>query len=67
VRCGDLRYSRPDLLLYSLYKIFHVRREQNVAAHLLARSCDSNGCRMWRGVPPDCIRETICIDIMSVD
>jgi predicted nucleic acid-binding protein len=42
--------------------IIHISRVQNVAAHCLARSCEFLPNSMWRGVPPDCIRETICIE-----
>jgi hypothetical protein len=42
--------------------IIHISRVQNVAAHCLARSCEFLPNSVWRGVPPDCIRETICIE-----
>ena len=63
--CGpmiqDIKHLRTS---FSTSSIFHVRREQNVSAHLLARSCNQLGCRVWRGVAPECIRESICMDIM---
>uniref|UniRef100_A0A8I6Z480 RNase H type-1 domain-containing protein n=1 Tax=Hordeum vulgare subsp. vulgare TaxID=112509 RepID=A0A8I6Z480_HORVV len=63
--CGpviqDIKQLRGSFMSCS---IFHVRREQNVAAHLLARSCNQLECHVWRGVSPECIRETICMDIM---
>lgn len=43
----------------------HVSRLQNVAAHVLARSVELSSRSVWHGVPPECIRETICIDFMS--
>jgi hypothetical protein len=42
----------------------HVYRGQNVAAHILARSSEFGSVSVWRGVPPMCIRETICTDGM---
>jgi hypothetical protein len=44
----------------------HVFRGLNVSAHLLAKSCASSSSFVWRGVPPDCIREAICNDIMII-
>ena len=44
----------------------HVYRGQNLAAHCLARSSEFSSMSLWRGVPPNCIRETICIDSLSV-
>uniref|UniRef100_A0A8I6YNB2 RNase H type-1 domain-containing protein n=1 Tax=Hordeum vulgare subsp. vulgare TaxID=112509 RepID=A0A8I6YNB2_HORVV len=63
--CGpviqDIKQLRAS---FTSCSIFHVRREQNVAAYLLARSCNQLECRVWRGVSPECIRETICMDII---
>ncbi|KAI4976163.1 hypothetical protein ZWY2020_049770 [Hordeum vulgare] len=63
--CGpvihDIKQFRAS---FTSCSIFHVRREQNVVAHLLARSCNQLECLVWRGVSPECIRETICMDIM---
>ena len=42
----------------------HVNRLHNYAAHYLPRSVQLSGRAVWRGVPPVCIRETICISIM---
>jgi ribonuclease HI len=42
----------------------HVSRSLNMAAHCLARLCEFSVDAVWRGVPPDCIREAICNDIM---
>jgi ribonuclease HI len=65
--CGVVIQDIQELIAsFIVCNVFHVRREQNVAAHILARSCESSGCRVWHGVPPDCIRETICIDVMLV-
>uniref|UniRef100_A0A8I6Z987 RNase H type-1 domain-containing protein n=1 Tax=Hordeum vulgare subsp. vulgare TaxID=112509 RepID=A0A8I6Z987_HORVV len=45
--CGpviqDIKQLRASVTSCS---IFHVRREQNVAAHLLARSCNQLECRV---------------------
>jgi hypothetical protein len=46
--------------------IRHVYRGQNVAAHCLARSSEDSCMSVWRGVPPECIQDTICIDYMFV-
>ena len=63
--CGAVIQDIRELISsFSACSLLHVRREQNVAAHFLARSSESQGCRVWRGVPPDCIRETICRDII---
>ena len=48
------------------FKFIHVRRGQNADAHVLARSCESISNSVWRGVSPNLIRETICIDSMFV-
>uniref|UniRef100_A0A8I6WDP0 RNase H type-1 domain-containing protein n=1 Tax=Hordeum vulgare subsp. vulgare TaxID=112509 RepID=A0A8I6WDP0_HORVV len=39
----DIKHLRTS---FSTCSIFHVRREQNVSAHLLARSCNQLGCRV---------------------
>ena len=44
--------------------VIHVYRSQNVAAHVLAHSVESSSSSMWRGVPPECIRDAICKDSM---
>uniref|UniRef100_A0A8I6YSB3 RNase H type-1 domain-containing protein n=1 Tax=Hordeum vulgare subsp. vulgare TaxID=112509 RepID=A0A8I6YSB3_HORVV len=60
--CGFVIQDIKQLkALFTSCFIFHVRREQNVAAHLLAQSCNQLECRVWRGV---CIRDAICMDIM---
>ena len=64
--CGPVIEDIKHLLAkFPSSSICHVRHEQNVAAHLLARSSEQLVCRVWCGVPPDCIRETICCDFMS--
>jgi hypothetical protein len=45
----------------------HVVRVLNVPAHQLARGCSSLANSVWRGVPPDCIREALCNDLMIMD
>jgi hypothetical protein len=52
---------------FSACSIRHVSRLQNVAAHRLARSLEFSRRSVWRCVPPECIRETLRIDIMSGD
>jgi hypothetical protein len=42
----------------------HVYRVLNVVAHNLAKSCEFSLVAVWRGVPPGCIQEAICNDIM---
>lgn len=44
----------------------HVFRILNVAAHELARGVSSVSY-VWRDVPPDLIRETLCTDLMIMD
>jgi ribonuclease HI len=44
----------------------HVGRGLNYAANYLAKSSFSSVCSVWRGVVPDCIRETLCNDLMSL-
>jgi hypothetical protein len=61
--CGSIVHDIKRLANnFSSVSFRHVGREQNVAAHRLARSCEFYSLSVWRGVPPDCIRETICID-----
>jgi ribonuclease HI len=49
---------------FSSCSIKHVVRGLNVPAHILAKSSFALGPVVWRGVSPDCIRETLCNDIM---
>jgi ribonuclease HI len=44
----------------------HVYRVVNVVAHVLARRCEFSVDVVWRGLPPECIREDICNDIMII-
>ena len=65
--CGTVIKDIKQLCAsFTACSIYHVRREHNVAAHLLSRSCNQLVCRVWRGVPPECIREAICIDSLSL-
>ena len=65
--CGPVIKDIKQLCAsFTACSIYHVRREQNVAAHLLARSCNQLVCSVWRGVPPECIREAICNDSLSL-
>jgi hypothetical protein len=52
---------------FSSYAFQHVYRVLNVAAHQLAQSCISSTSCVWHGVSPECIRETLCNDIMFVN
>jgi ribonuclease HI len=64
--CGPVIQDIKSLVASFLQcSIFHVRREQNMGAHLLARSSEFSMSSVWRGVSPNCIRETICTDFMS--
>jgi hypothetical protein len=47
---------------FSSCSITHVSRVQNFAAHCLAWSCELLPTSVWRGVSPECIRQTICIE-----
>jgi hypothetical protein len=42
----------------------HVNRSLNGAAHILARICDVTSTGFISDFAPDCIRETLCIDVM---
>jgi ribonuclease HI len=42
----------------------HVNRSLNEAAHVLARTCDVNSKGFISSLAPDCIRKTLCIDVM---
>jgi hypothetical protein len=44
----------------------HVYRVLNVAAHNLARACEFSLDAVWRGVPPVCIQEAICNDVLII-
>jgi hypothetical protein len=45
----------------------HISRVCNSVAHNLARASEFSVDVVWRGVPPDCIRQDICNDIMIID
>jgi ribonuclease HI len=65
--CGPVIHDiRRMVASFSTCSIKHVSRLLNVAAHTLAKFSESLGCRAWRGVAPDCIREIICKDILIV-
>jgi ribonuclease HI len=64
--CGPVVQDIKHLIAtFSAYSVVHVRRELNAAMHLLARSSKFSLSSVWRGVPPDCIRRTLCIDIIT--
>ena len=46
---------------FSSVRFSHVNRLSNVAAHILARSCESSSDTIFH-VTPDCIREALSLD-----
>jgi hypothetical protein len=60
----DIKFSSKT---FASCEFCHVFRVLNVAAHNLARSCISSVNSVWRGVPPDSIREAIYNDILIMD
>jgi hypothetical protein len=57
----DIKHLVKD---FNSVSFFHVRRELNVAAHVLAKSCfNSSLSEVFLSVP-DCIRQTLCIDVI---
>jgi hypothetical protein len=61
--CGPIIKDIKNLIkAFSSCSIIHVSRFQNVVAHCLARSAHCLPRSVWRGLPPECIRETICIE-----
>ena len=60
--CGPVVQDIKHLIAtISTCSVVHVRRELNEVAHLLARSSEFSLSSVWRGVPTDCIRQTLCI------
>ena len=54
------------LALKNGFKVTWVRRTANVAAHKLAKvGVGDELCKVWLGVPPDCILDVISEDIPS--
>jgi hypothetical protein len=63
--CGPVLEDIKSLMpSFESCSIHHVYRGQNVAAHCLARCSEDSCMSVWRGVPPECIQDTICIDPM---
>jgi ribonuclease HI len=61
--CGPVIQDIKNLVAtFNNCSILFVRRVQNFAAHYLARSSELSCKSVWRGVPPVCIRDTICTD-----
>jgi hypothetical protein len=61
--CGPVIQDIKNLVAtFNNCSILFVRRVQNYAAHYLARSSELSCKSVWRGVPPVCIRDTICTD-----
>jgi hypothetical protein len=49
---------------FSSVSFIHVSRSLNVAAHILAKSCNiCHSSEVFHSVP-DCIRGTLCIDVI---
>jgi hypothetical protein len=42
----------------------HVRRQYNESAHILARSAELFVSSIFRNSAPDCIRKTLCNDLL---
>jgi hypothetical protein len=42
----------------------HVRHQCNESAHILARSAELFICSVFRNFAPDCIRKTLCNDLL---
>jgi ribonuclease HI len=49
---------------FSSVAFHHVNRSLNEAAHILARTCDVTSNGFISSLVPECIRKTLCIDIM---
>jgi hypothetical protein len=52
---------------FELVSFRHVYGVLNFVAHNLARHGEFSVNAAWRDVPPACIREAICNDIMIID
>jgi hypothetical protein len=59
----DIRISS---MVFVSCSFLHVFRVLNVAAHQLARGV-SSVMSVWRGLPPDLIREALCNDFLIMD
>jgi hypothetical protein len=57
----DIKHWVPRL---SSATFRHVNRSLNGAAHILARTCDVTSTGFISDFAPDCIRDTLCIDVM---
>ena len=52
------------LASFSDFKVSWVRRSANVAAHKLARvGVGDELCKVWLGLPPDCVLDVISDEI----
>jgi hypothetical protein len=56
-------YIKTQAAGFSSASFRHVHRSINGAAHILARSCDVSSSGFVLNYAPDCIRETLCIDV----
>jgi hypothetical protein len=62
---GTVVRDIKDLITsFSSASFHHVRRSLNEVAHTLARICNVSSVGFLSDFAPDCIRKTICIDVM---
>jgi hypothetical protein len=65
--CGSVIEDIKTLLSsFQSSSVAHVFRSQNAAAHDLAHFVESSSVSVWRVVPPECIRDSVCKDSMVV-
>jgi hypothetical protein len=65
--CGPIMKDTMRMMTsFPSCSVVHVLRSLNVAAHSIAKHSDSLGCRVWRSVTLDYIREIICNDSLIV-
>jgi hypothetical protein len=50
---------------FSFITFWHVHRSLNEAEHILARFCNLDFVGFISYFAPDCIRKTLCIDVMN--
>jgi hypothetical protein len=49
---------------FNEFSVYHVRHQCNESAHILARSAELFICSVFRNFAPDCIRKTLCNDLL---
>jgi ribonuclease HI len=66
-------HSYPGVIIQDMKKMassfvscsfFHISRKLNESAHVLAKRSELYGFVVFRDVPPDCIREILCNDLL---